>query len=59
MAKTLSIITNSMNGGLPVQNQGLKLSKILAIEKIEEHERFKELYSIDEDLLNRIADDMR
>lgn len=59
MAKTLSIITNSMNGGLPVQNQGLKLSKIIAIEKIEEHERFKELYSIDEDLLNRIADDMR
>ena len=59
MAKTLSIITNGMGGGLPVANQGLKLSKIIAVEKIEEHERFKELYSIDDDLLERIADDMR
>lgn len=59
MAKTLSIIKNGMKGGLPVQNQGLKLSKIIAIEKIEEHERFKMLYSIDEDLLGRISDDMK
>lgn len=59
MAKKLSIITNGMNGGLPVQNQGLKLSKIIAVEKIEEHERFRELYSIDEDLLSRITEDMK
>lgn len=59
MAKKLSIITNGTNGDLPVQNQGLKLSKIIAIEKIEEHEKFKALYSIDENLLNRIADDMK
>ena len=59
MAKTLNIVTNSKRGGLPVANQGLKLSKIIAIEKIEEHERFKELYSIDEDLLERIAEDMK
>ena len=59
MAKTLNIITNGNKGGLPVQNQGLKLSKIIAVEKIEEHERFKELYSIDEDLLERITADMK
>ena len=59
MAKTLNIVTNSKKGGLPVANQGLKLSKILAIEKIEEHEQFKELYSIDEDLLGRIVEDMK
>ena len=59
MSKTLNIITNGNKGGLPVQNQGLKLSKIIAIEKIEEHEKFKELYSIDEDLLKRISEDMR
>ena len=59
MAKTLSIVTNGNKGSLPVQNAGLKLSKIIAIEKIEEHEKFKELYSIDDDLLIRIADDMK
>lgn len=59
MAKKLSIVTNGNKGGLPVQNQGLKLSKIIAIEKIEEHEKFKELYSIDEDLLERIVEDMK
>ena len=41
MAKTLSIVTNGNKGGIPVQNQGMKLSKIIAIDKIEEHERFK------------------
>ena len=58
-AKKLSIVTNGNKGGLPVQNQGLKLSKIIALEKIEENEQFKELYSIDEDLLERIAEDMK
>ena len=59
MAKTLSIVTNGNKGGLPVQNAGLKLSKIIAIDKIEEHEKFRELYSIDDDLLARIAEDMK
>ncbi|MDE5899461.1 MAG: ParB/Srx family N-terminal domain-containing protein [Treponemataceae bacterium] len=59
MARTLNIITNGSRGGLPVQNQGLKLSKIIAVEKIEEHERFRELYTIDEGLLSRIAEDMK
>lgn len=59
MAKKLNIVTNGNKGGLPVANQGMKLSKIIALEKIEEHEQFKELYSIDEDLLERIAEDMK
>ncbi|MBQ8678311.1 MAG: hypothetical protein IJ530_00945 [Treponema sp.] len=59
MAKTLSIITNGNKGGLPVQNAGLKLSKIIALDRIEEHEKFRELYSIDDDLLDRITEDMR
>ena len=58
-AKKLNIVTNGNKGRLPVANQGMKLSKIIAIEKIEEHEQFKELYSIDEDLLGRIAEDMK
>lgn len=58
MAKTLNIVTNGSRGGLPVQNAGLKLSKIIALEKIEEHEQFKGLYSIDQNLLQRIAKDM-
>lgn len=57
--KTLNIVTNGNKGGLPVANQGMKLSKIIALDKIEEHEQFKELYSIDEDLLERIAEDMK
>lgn len=57
--KTLNIVTNGNRGGLPVANQGMKLSKIIALDKIEEHEQFKELYSIDEDLLERIAEDMK
>ncbi len=56
-AKKLSIVTNE--SCLPVQNQGLKLSKMISIDKIEEHEKFKELYAIDEDLLERIAENMK
>ncbi|MBQ9282293.1 MAG: hypothetical protein IJ207_08865 [Treponema sp.] len=58
MAKTLSIITNGNKGGLPVQNAGLKLSKIIAIDKIEKHEEFENLYAIDEDVLGRIVGNM-
>ena len=58
MAKTLNIITNGNKGGLPVQNAGLKLSKIIAIDKIEKHEEFENLYAIDEDVLGRIVGKM-
>lgn len=58
MAKTLNIITNGNKGGLPVQNAGLKLSKIIAIDKIEKHEEFENLYAIDEDVLGRIVGNM-
>lgn len=59
MARKLSIITNGADGALPVQNQGLRLSKIIATDRIEEHGRFRELYTVDDDLLERIVDDMR
>lgn len=56
MAKTLNIITAGKN--LPFANNGLKLSENILIEKIEEHEKFKNLFSIDKALLDRIAKDM-
>lgn len=56
MAKKLSIIT--AGGNLPFANNGLKLSENILIEKIEEHEKFKSLFSIDKALLDRIASDM-
>ena len=56
MAKTLNIITAGKN--LPFANNGLKLSENILIEKIEEHEKFKNLFSIDKALLDRIASDM-
>lgn len=59
MAKTLSIITNGNKGGLPVQNAGLKLSKIIGIDKIELHDGFKNLYTIKPDRLERIEASMR
>lgn len=56
MAKKLSIIT--AGGNLPFANNGLKLSENILIEKIEENEKVKSLFSIDNALLNRIASDM-
>ena len=56
MAKKLSIIT--AGGNLPFANNGLRLSENILIEKIEEHEKFKNLFSIDKALLDRIASDM-
>lgn len=56
MAKTLNIITAGKN--LPFANNGLKLSENILIEKIEEHGKFKNLFSIDKALLDRIASDM-
>ena len=56
MAKKLNIIT--AGGNLPFANNGLKLSENILVEKIEEHEKFKNLCSIDTALLNRITVDM-
>lgn len=56
MAKKLNIIT--AGGNLPFANNGLKLSENILVEKIEEHEKFKNLFSIDKTLLNRITVDM-
>lgn len=56
MAKKLNIIT--AGGNLPFANNGLKLSENILVEKIEEHEKFKNLFSIDKALLNRITVNM-
>lgn len=57
MAKQLNILSN--NGKInSVASGGLKLSKKILIEKIEEHERFKNLYKIDEFVLERITNHM-
>lgn len=58
MAKKINILTTN-GGNLPVANNGLKLSEIILIEKIEEDERFKSLFTIDENLLQRITDNMK
>ena len=42
MAKKLNIIT--AGGNLPFANNGLKLSENILVEKIEEHEKFKNLF---------------
>ena len=57
MANKITLIKNYSN--LPVQNNGLKLSEQILISSIEPHPKFKTLFSIDEDLLNRIADSMK
>lgn len=58
MAKKLSMMTNG-GANLPVANAGLKLSKIIDINKIEEHEKFKSLYTINNELLERITKNMK
>lgn len=54
MAKTLNII----KGNLPLANAGLKLSKKILISEIEPHPDFQALFSIDEDVLSRITQDI-
>lgn len=56
MAKKIDISLNMNN--TPFASGGIKLSKSIAIEKIEEHPKFKSLFNIDEDLLNRISNSM-
>nr|WP_180485626.1 ParB/Srx family N-terminal domain-containing protein [Treponema socranskii] len=58
MAKKINILAAS-GGNIPVANNGLKLSETILIEKIEEDKRFKSLFTIDENLLQRIADSMK
>ena len=58
MAKRINILA-AHSGTLPVANNGLKLSEIILIEKIEEDKRFKGLFTIDENLLQRITDSMK
>jgi|GEM_PF-1284057 len=58
MAKRINILA-AHGGTLPVANNGLKLSEIILIEKIEEDKRFKSLFTIDGNLLQRIADSMK
>lgn len=59
MAKSLLITNAAKKGGLPVANQGMKLSKLIPIANIEEHPEFKKLYPIDEHVLSRITESMR
>lgn len=54
MAKKINILGNNV----PVANQGLKLSKLIPIKKIEKLDAFQNLNRIDEDVLERIADNM-
>lgn len=58
MAKKINILAAS-GGNIPVANNGLKLSETILIEKIEEDKRFKSLFTIDENLLQRIADSIK
>lgn len=57
MARVLNILGNNENLG--ISNSGLKLSKSILLENIEDHEEFKKLFSIDEQLLERIVGNMK
>ena len=57
MAKTINIAKNVAS--LPVANGGLKLSKTILISEIEEHEKFKILFKIDDSLKERISVSMK
>lgn len=56
MAKQLTL--TKLGGKAPFADGGLKLSKQIQISEIEEHEKFKTLFKIDDDLLDRIAGSM-
>lgn len=57
MAKGLNILTAGNNVSLA--DGGLKFSKRMLLEKIEEHESFKTLFAIDENVLERIVQSMK
>lgn len=56
MAKKLNIMGVK---SLPVANNGMKLSELISLEKIEKMDFFENLFSIDEKLLERIVEDMK
>ena len=56
MAKKINILSAGSN--IPFADAGLKLSKQIKISEIEEHSDFKSLFTIDEDVLERIKDSM-
>ena len=56
MAKKINILSAGPN--IPFADAGLKLSKQIKISEIEEHNDFKSLFVIDEDVLERIKDSM-
>lgn len=57
MAKGLNIVTAGQN--VSMADGGIRLSKRLRIEDIEEHESFKSMFKIDTDTMNGIADSMK
>lgn len=56
MAKKINITLSTNN--TPFASGGVKLSKSIAIDKIEDHPKFKSLFNIDGDLLDRISNSM-
>ncbi len=56
MAKIISLATTN---NIPFANQNLKLSKTIGIDKIEEHPRFKNLFPIKADVLERITNSIK
>ena len=57
MAKRINIL--SAGGTIPYADNGLKLSKSIKISEIEYHEEFKSLFTIDNDLLQRIINSIK
>lgn len=57
MVKTLNLMTSGSS--LPLADSGLKFSKQMLVEKIELHEDFKNLYVIDDQVLERIVNAMK
>ncbi len=57
MAKTLNLLTSGSS--IPLADSGLKFSRQMLVEKIELHEDFKNLYVIDEQVLERIVKSMK
>lgn len=57
MAKQITL--SKLGGKAPFADGGLKLSKSILIEKIEQHEEFRSLFKIEGELLERITNSIR
>ena len=57
MAGRLNFLTAGAN--LPLASNGVKLSKQILVETIEEHEEFKKLFLINEEVLGRIKESIK